>query len=231
MKSYDTIFFDLDHTLWDFETNARETLREMFEHFDLKKLGFEAPDQVISEYEKINESLWVKYRAHEIDKATLRDSRFRMLLELVEHTDHELAANLNTHYLTHCPQKTTLMDGATEVLEELSTKYPLHIISNGFVEAQFVKLKNSGLEQYFQQVILSEEVGHQKPQPGIFKAALDRTNSKKHSSIYIGDHIDTDVKGAINFGMDVVFFNPKEVRDAHNATHEVTHLRELLRIF
>ncbi len=230
MKKYNTIFFDLDHTLWDFKTNARITISEMYDHFEMKRMGFAQSQDVYQEYERINESLWVRYRLNEIDKATLRHERFSKLISLVGIDDKDLAEKLNEHYMTECRIKTNLMPGARDVLENLSERYPLHIISNGFKEAQLIKLKTCDIERYFDQVILSEEVGYQKPQQGIFREAVKRAGADKQTSIYIGDHIETDVIGAINFGMDVVFYNPDGVTHNEKATHEVRALKELIRI-
>lgn len=227
MKRYEAIFFDLDHTLWDFRTNARLTLSEMFDHFEMKKLGFKSVDQVVQEYERINEMLWAKYRAGMVDKASLRRERFGLLLNSAGITDETLSKKLNAHYMRECPQKQHLVDGAEDLLKTLAAGYQLHIISNGFRESQYIKLRNTGILPLFGEIILSEDVGYQKPQPEIFAEAIKRARIGKEAGIYIGDHIETDVKGALNFGMDVVHFNPDKIDHPVKATFEIHRLAEL----
>jgi len=227
---YQHIFFDLDHTIWDFKSNSREVLRDIFEQFRLAQFGVAHSSEFIDAYERINEELWAKYRVHQIDKAELRYSRFIEVLKFWNVKDLELAATINEYYLSESPFKTGLMPGARKILDHLAGKYELHLITNGFKEIQQIKIDTCGIRKYFKELIISEEVGVQKPHPKIFRTSETRTGAKTHECIYIGDHPESDVKGSQNAGWDQVWYNPEKVTYAVEPTYEIAHLDELLQI-
>jgi putative hydrolase of the HAD superfamily len=230
MSRYQHIFFDLDHTLWDFERNSRETLKQIFENFHLDAACESAAD-FIEAYERINEQLWAQYRAGRLDKPTLRNSRFKFVLESIAPDLLNLATDMNEYYLHESPRKPHLMPGAAEILDALAEQYPLHIITNGFEEVQQVKMKVSGLEPYFNTRTISEKIGVLKPHPKVFLSALELANAKSMESIYVGDHLESDVLGSKNVGMDQVYFNPSKVEHGEQPTYEISKLLELKEVF
>lgn len=221
------IFFDLDHTLWDFETNSRETLKEIFSEFKLDRLGIPAPESFIETYIRINHDYWELYRKHLVSKSRLRHERFSKTFEAFGIPEQEMPSQIPDFYIQVCPTKSTLMPNAIAVLEYLSTHYPLHIITNGFKETQRVKMRNSGIEKYFDVVIFSEEVKAHKPNPVIFDAGLKRAGANSRDSVFIGDNLEADVLGSRNAGLSPVFYNPLKIEHKENLNHEIEDLIEL----
>ena len=154
---YKHIFFDLDHTLWDFNKNSSETLEELFELYSLKELGIHAFEDFIKMYRKVNDEKWDLYRKGEINKQELRATRFHDTLLSFEIDHPELAAQIDHDYIQKSPHKTNLFPHTHDVLKYLSKKYVLHIITNGFSEVQVIKMSASGLHTYFRYKITSEE--------------------------------------------------------------------------
>ena len=231
MSKYNHIFFDLDHTLWDFKTNSRKMLETLFHEFDLARYGVENHATFIETYEQINESFWADYRKGLVDKQTLRNERFPRTLTTWEIGDRDLAHALNEEYLKRSPQQSTLFPNALETLDYLLTKYDVHLITNGFKEVQTTKLRSSKLDGYFKTITTSEDVGVLKPHPKVFHTALNDANAEIHDSIYVGDHFESDVLGSKNVGMDQVFFNPEGAIHPPEATYEIKDLKELQDLF
>lgn len=221
------VFFDLDHTLWDFETNSREALSEIFDLFELKNRRVRSALDFIHVYERVNEKMWAQYREGTLSKAKLRSGRFPKALSSFNIYDDQLAEKINDYYLEHSPLKTNLFDHTHRVLEYLNSKYSLNIITNGFEEVQQVKMKNSDLNQYFDKVITSEMVGVRKPDPKIFEHALSEANAKAEASVMVGDDLVADVQGAMQMGLKGVFFNPKETKHGATVHKEVFCLSEI----
>lgn len=226
-KTYKHIFFDLDHTLWDFTSNSRKTLAVLFTEFGLERLGIPDFDTFMSHYEKVNEALWVKYRAGQIDKPTLRNGRFPKAFEKWGIVNDRLSREINERYLQDGPRQSGLMPNSIEVLEYLTRRYGIHLITNGFKEVQATKLRSSGLEGRFETITTSEEVGVLKPNIRVFEHAMRLANSLPEQSVYVGDHYETDVVGSRNAGIDQVFFNPNEHESPGDATFEIRDLAEL----
>jgi YjjG family noncanonical pyrimidine nucleotidase len=204
------IFFDLDHTLWDFETNANETLRELYVVYSLQNFSDKTVEDFIALYQKNNDALWDLYRDHKIEKALLRTKRFTDTFIEMGVADQDVPTTIWDRYLEICPTKTTLLPGARETLDYLASKYKLHLITNGFAETQRRKLKHSNLNHYFKTLTISEEVGVQKPHPLIFKTALQNAGSSQTTGTYIGDNEIADVLGGLNSGWKVYWYNPKD---------------------
>ncbi len=202
------IFFDLDHTIWDFEANANETLRELYNLYKLSRYAEHSEDDFVNIYKIKNDALWDLYREHKIEKSLLRTKRFTDTFEEMGVPSNEIPTDIWDKYLDICPTKTRLMPGAIETLDYLAGKYTIHLITNGFAETQRRKLKHSNLEQYFNSLTISEEVGVQKPHPLIFKTALENAGSKMKTSTYVGDNINADIKGGLNSGWRVFWLNP-----------------------
>jgi putative hydrolase of the HAD superfamily len=228
LRTIKHIFFDLDHTIWDFDRNAQETLLELYEVHQLKVLGLNSATEFIERYTENNHQLWTKYHLGEITKDTLRAERFRKtFIELgikPEHVPHQFEDD----YVKMSPTKTGLFDGAEQVLTYLQKKYSLHIISNGFKETTLIKMDVSRLNPYFNHVIISEDVGVNKPHPTIFQYALDKAGAKKEESIMIGDSLEADIRGAQNFGMTAIYFNPLNALQPEDVSWQINHLNELL---
>lgn len=222
------IFFDLDHTIWDFDRNAEETLMELFEKYNLPALGLASPQNFIQTYTENNQLLWAEYHLGKITKEALRSQRFSKTFiqlgvkpELVPHQFEE-------DYVRISPTKTNLFEGSEKVLAYLQESYSLHIISNGFKETTLTKMDLSGLNPYFKNVIISEDVGVNKPDKAVFEYALEKAGAKKEESIMVGDSIEADIRGAQNFGMRAIFFNPLNREKPQDVLWQITHLEELL---
>jgi putative hydrolase of the HAD superfamily len=230
MKKYAHIFFDLDNTLWDFERNSRETLNELYHKHRLADLGVSSPEFFILTYQERNTMMWEQYRLGKIDKETLRNKRFAftfwdMGLE-AELAPMELAED----YIRLSPKKNYLFPHAHETLSYLQTKYSLHIITNGFQEAQYIKLDSAGLSKYFSEIIISEHTGFKKPDAQIFHHSAQKANAVKEECLMIGDGLEVDVAGARNAGWDTVFFNPNKITHDENTTYEISSLDQLTKI-
>ncbi len=198
------IFFDLDHTLWDFDRNSGLAFERVF-----KKHNIELPlPEFLEAYEPINLVYWKKYREERVTKEELRRGR---LTEAFAHFDVSFpVAEIDAIagcYIAELPINNHLFQGTVEILEYLLQKYRLHIITNGFEEVQYLKLNNSGIKKYFSTITTSEEVGLKKPHPSIFQAALAKAGALAQHSVMIGDSFEADVLGAANAGMHSVFFN------------------------
>jgi putative hydrolase of the HAD superfamily len=228
---YQHLFFDLDHTIWDFDKNAEETLHELYQTYGLRDLGLHSPDLFIQTYTDNNHRLWADYHLGRISKEELRKTRFSKTFldlglqpELIPH-------QFEDDYVRICPTKTNLFPEAHETLAYLQEKYVLHIISNGFRESTEMKIELSDLSQYFENIIISELVGVNKPDTAIFQHALDLANAECSHSLMIGDSLEADIRGALRFGMDAIYFNPgrgEKPEDVPQQIHHLSELRELL---
>lgn len=225
------LFFDLDHTLWDFDRNAEETLSELFDIYRFRDLGFSSADVFIESYTRNNQLLWAQYHLGEIDKDHLRKARFSNTFEELGVEPHLFPRQFEVDYLSMCPLKTHLFPNAIETLNYLKEKYVLHLISNGFKEASATKIETTGIANYFFQVVISENVGVHKPHPKIFEYALNAAGTNKEASVMIGDSLEADIRGAQNFGMDAIFFNPKGMETPADVKFEISELSELTRLF
>ena len=227
---YQHLFFDLDHTLWDFEANSRLTLQEIHAHFNLENYSISLPD-FISKYEINNARMWNDYRNGKMSQETLRVERFRQTLSQLGVKNKELSHEIALYYVFHSPKKTQLLPNTIEVLNYLMPKYKLHIITNGFEEVQYQKLENSKLSAYFDVIVTSEQSGAKKPHPSIFKYALKCANTNAQYAAMIGDNQRIDIEGAQKIGMDGVLFNPNMEELVVQPKFHVRQLAELKNIF
>lgn len=207
-KTYKHIFIDLDKTLWDFESNAFDTFREIFEKYSLDEKGIEDLDKFLSIYSSINEMLWGLYRENQIKKEVLNIKRFEMTLNEFGIDDLILATHIAEDYVNISPQKTILFPAVHEALQKLNGCYELHIITNGFEEVQQKKLDNCDLRKYFTTITTSEGAGVKKPERGIFDHAFSLSGALPEESLMIGDDIKVDIAGARNAGMGQMLFSP-----------------------
>ena len=198
------VFFDLDHTLWDFDKNSALTFQKIF---DIHKVNVHFED-FIKVYEPINLRYWKLYRDEQIDKSSLRYGRLKDAFdELNYKIDDALINQLSIDYISYLGTFNHLFEGTVDLLDYLYPKYELHIITNGFEEVQLRKMTSSNINQYFRTITNSEIAGVKKPNPIIFDHALKVANAKPDESIMIGDSFEADILGALNVGYDAIFFN------------------------
>jgi putative hydrolase of the HAD superfamily len=229
-KPYKHIIFDLDRTLWDFDTNMSETMEYLFATYLVNKIDA-TPLQFMLQFNKVHEMLWEQYRKGLLNKTKLRDGRFNLTLKHFGIKDIELARTLNQQYLLICPAKNNLFPHTIETLDYLKGRYGLHILTNGFIKTQEKKIRNCGLNAYFHTVFSSETIGYNKPDPRIFAHAINSLNARKQECIMIGDDFVIDIMGARNFGIDQVYFNPNRMPVAKKPTYEIRSMDELRAIF
>ena len=229
---YKDLFFDLDHTIWDFELNSKETLWDLHLKYELEAKGINNFDEFYNIYSVHNHRLWDRYSKGFIKQEELRWKRIYLSLLDYKIADEALSKEMSLDYLTILPDKKNLFPYTIEILEYLKSKnYTMHLITNGFESVQFKKIKNSNLADYFTEVITSEASNSLKPNKEIFEYALKASNAKLETSIMIGDNEDADIQGAINVGMDSIFVNHLQIQPTVPATHTITHLKELENIF
>ncbi len=234
---YKHLFFDLDHTLWDFEANARVTLSELYNSLKLEERGVNDFDRFHKNYLEHNEKLWERYRNGFIKQQDLRVKRMWLTLLDFKIADEPLAKIMSDQFLDLLPTRTLLFPYTKEILAYLSAKnYQLHLITNGFEVTQHSKLKHSGLAPFFKEVITSEGSNSLKPKKEIFDYAFQKTGAAPKESIMIGDTIDVDILGAVNAGIDQVHVNhltkePVLLADNKLPTFTVYSLKELEEIF
>lgn len=231
--NYRHLFFDLDHTLWDFDANAMETLADVYKDLDLPTAGINDFELFCKHYLHHNAVLWDRYHHGYISADDLKWKRmWRTLLEF-KNGSEELAKKMSTYFLEVLPTKQNLFPYTHEILQHLKEKeYKLHLITNGFEKTQWRKLDNSQLGQYFEEVITSETSNSVKPNKEIFEYALRITGAELTESIMIGDNLDADIQGAINAGMDSIFVNHINAElKGIKPTYVITHLKELEEIF
>jgi putative hydrolase of the HAD superfamily len=228
VKRYRHVFFDLDHTLWDFRANSRETLQELFIELHLERAGVPDADALIAVYEEINADLWRSYEAGRIPKEVLRVLRFRNTLASFGVRGSRLVEQLASGFLQRCPRKGRLNPGVRSLLNELAPDHALHVITNGFLEVQQVKLRSSGISDLFQVVLTSEQAAAAKPDPRIFHKALDLAGASAAESLMVGDDPRNDIEGACGVGMDQAHYvaDPRVIPDS-GSTYRFAHFDEL----
>jgi putative hydrolase of the HAD superfamily len=229
---YKHLFFDLDHTLWDFDSNSREALYDIYYSLSLADAGVNDFDLFHKLYLGHNERLWDKYRKGQMKVDDLRWKRMAVTLLEFKNGDESLARKMGISFLEILPTKKKLFPDTMEVLNYLTDKkYALHLITNGFEKTQHHKLKTSGIDHFFSEVITSEGSNSLKPHPEIFDYAILKTGASKKESIMIGDTPEVDVLGAREAGIDQIYVNHTGNQEAVKATYTVYSLKELMGIF
>lgn len=230
MQRYRNLFIDLDDTIYDFSAASRESFHETYDLLHYERY-FDSFEQYMQIYEPYNLELWRIYGEGKITKAELNRRRYLHPLETVGVNDPQLAETFCHEALGRIPTKNKLVDGAMELLEYLRPKYRMHILSNGFKELQSHKMRTSGILHYFDSLILSEDIGINKPRRELFEYALEKSGSQVSDSIMIGDMFDTDIAGAAGVGMEQIYYNPKEKKGhPFTPTYEVNHLLQIKEI-
>ncbi|WMW77476.1 YjjG family noncanonical pyrimidine nucleotidase [Flavobacterium sp. 20NA77.7] len=217
------IFFDLDHTLWDFDKNAELAFERIFveNRIDLPIKKF------IEVYNPINQAYWKLYQVNEVSHETLRYGRLKDSFDSCKLTiSDELLFKISDDFISYLPLNNHLIEGTLETLNYLQANYQLHIITNGFAHVQESKMINANLNRFFKTITNSEMAGHKKPHQTIFQYALKEANAQKHESIMIGDSWEADVEGALNFGMKVIYFNP----NSNKLQRQVLQIEKLIEL-
>ena len=220
------LFFDLDHTLWDFDKNSGFAFDTIFKNqgFDISLQDF------LNIYIPRNQHYWKLYQVNQISHQDLRYYRLKDVFDALHfEVSDEVIHKLSDDYIKYLPEYNHLFDGAIELLDYLKPNYQLHIITNGFSEVQDKKLNNSNIGHYFETITNSELAGQKKPNPIIFDYALGNAKASKQESIMIGDSFEADILGALDFGIDAIFFNEHKTEIKHDV-YQVNHLLELKNI-
>ena len=230
MTKYRNLFIDLDDTVYDFSAASRESFLETYVQLRYERF-FDSFEHYMSIYEPYNLELWRIYGEGKITKEELNRRRYSYPLEVVGVHDQQLADTFCLEALGRIPTKGNLVPGAIELLEYLRPKYRMYILSNGFKELQSRKMQTAGIDKYFDAVILSEDIGVNKPDRRLYEHALGTTSSKPEESLMIGDMFDTDIVGAANSGIDSIYFNPKgKTGHPFAPTYEVKKLLDIKEI-
>jgi len=220
MKSITHIFFDLDHTLWDTDKNAKESLKELHEEIKIQDDFNVSFDLFHATYQKHNDVLWKKYAKHEVTKEDVRINRFKNTLEELNVFDDSINEFFASHFVIRTPLKKNLIEGAIELMEVVKNRYTLSIITNGFKEVQYIKMEESGLRKYFEHIFISEEVGHNKPSPDIFKYAMDKSGAAEpENCLMIGDSLEADIYGSTSVGMKAIYLSPESTIDSNEKNY------------
>ena len=232
-SKYKDLFIDFDDTLYDTYGNAVIALGELFRHFNLGRF-FSSEEQFTSPYWKTNVELWDQYAHGQISRDYLMVERFRRPLAVaMPEPSAEFCLQVSDVFLDLCSQKSGVVPGAHALMEHLKARgYGLHLCSNGFHEVQYRKLRASNLLDFFDNVILSEDAGANKPSPDFFAFALRKSGANPDSTLMIGDNLSTDIRGAMNSGIDAMFFNrfPDHPADVHDVKYVVTSLDQIRQI-
>ena len=198
------VFFDLDHTLWDFEKNSDLTFHKVF---DKQQVQGNLQD-FLSVYKPLNREFWKLYREEKISKEALRYQRLKKAFDAINYSiSDRLIDVVAEEYIEYLPHFNHLFEHTFEVLDYLKPKYQLHIITNGFEEIQTKKMQSSNIHHYFDKIITSESVGVKKPNPKVFEHAIQVANARIENSIMIGDSVEADIEGALQVGMKAIHCN------------------------
>src|SRR6185312_4816445 len=216
------------HTLWDFNANAEESLKEIYRFFNLESKAISTFQQFYSIYINHNATLWSRFEKGYISVEELKWKRmWRTLLDF-QIADERLSKEMSEYFLKILPQKKRVFEYTYEILEYLTEKkYSLHLITNGFEKTQKIKLESAGLTKYFKNVVTSEISNSVKPKKEIFEYAIAKAKCSMKESIMIGDNLNADILGAKNAGMDSVFVNHINAEANETPTYTIHHLREL----
>jgi len=208
MKGIEHIFFDLDHTLWDYDRNSENALNELYHLYSLDQLGLRPKSRFIEVFHSANLKVWNLFDENRMNRSELRNKRMELVYEefglFLDPPD-----GFHETYYSICSKGNHLIPGTLEILNWLKQKYRLHIITNGFEDAQYEKLRNSGIADFFETVTTSEGAESKKPDPVYFEFALNQAAAKIENSLVIGDGLRTDIAGARRFGLPVIWYNPE----------------------
>ena len=225
--NYKFLFFDLDHTLWDYHANSTKALTQLFHKYSLDS-NFESATEFISIFNRHNDLLWEAYRQGNIKKDELRYKRFRDTFAEKELDNKELPLEIGDLYLEITPRLNTLFPHAIETLDYLASRgYEMYILTNGFLKTQEIKLENASIDKYFRKIFSSDELGINKPHKDFFHWVISSLHANKKDCLMIGDDEKVDVGGAKNYGIEAVWFNSFDKRKAEKAIITISDLAQL----
>jgi len=227
---YKHLFFDLDHTLWDFDRNSAESIAELYDTFALAKLGISSVDTFSNHFIRINKQLWADYDKNLITHGYIRENRFPMVFQAMGVDCGNIHLAMNDEYLQLLPRKKHLLESAQDVLDYLQHRYQLHIITNGFADIQAIKLESAGITHYFEHIVTNGVVNAKKPDPAIFQYALDISGASASESLMIGDNYEADILGGKRAGLDTLFYDQVGTPVDESPTYTIRHWRELMAI-
>ena len=236
MKQYKAIFLDWDDTIGDWTTAEHKALQDIYATYRLDRL-YPTFEDYLNAYKPYNLELWGMYGRGEVTKEWLHLQRFLRPLQVNGANDEDdamvnLAHAMGAEFLRLTNKYFCLMPDAEKVVKYLVAKYPLTIISNGFKEVQYYKFEHSGLAPYFTHTLISEEVGINKPQPGIFEIALQRNGITAEEAVMVGDSYASDIAGAKAAGIDQVWIRNErlEIKEGETATFIVPNITDIIHI-
>ena len=223
------LFFDLDHTLWDFEKNSEICIKQIYEHHRAIFPAEVEFDVFFQKFSTINSAMWNQLDLSLITHEYLRTFRFQKVLQALSiEIDESFSLELNQMLLDLLPHQHHLMDDAFDTLEVLAQRgYKMHIISNGYQDIQIKKMKSGGIHHFFDQIINNDIAGSRKPENAIFDFELYKANADVTNSIMIGDNLIADIEGAKKAGLRTIYFNPE---NDGNDTENISELKYLLEI-
>jgi 2-haloacid dehalogenase len=224
MKHYPWLWFDADNTLFDYNRAESTALRNTFQLYNLP-----VDDASMATYREINQKLWHALEKGEIKPDVLRVKRFEQFLHAVGRDASP--ESMSNSYIEQLAQRTELIDGTLEVLQKLKATRRFALITNGLTTVQRGRLSLSPLKEFFEVVVISEEIGAAKPHSAFFEVAHERSGHPPKSDVLvIGDSLSSDIRGGVDFGVDTCWFNPhgESLPDGLAVTYEIRSLRELL---
>ena len=227
---YKHLFFDLDHTLWDFDRNSAESIAELFETFRLADVGIASAAEFSRHFIAVNRQLWADYDRNIITHGYIRQNRFPMVFRSLGVDESAIQVDLNAEYLHLLPRKPHLLESARTVLDYLKGRYTMHIITNGFADIQAVKMDSAEISHFFTHVVTNGVIDAKKPDPVIFQYALEISGADVAESLMIGDNYEADILGAKGVGMDTVFYNTAGAVVGDPPTYDIRHWNELMAI-
>ena len=231
--NYKYLFFDLDHTLWDYTANSEETLRELYQKYELGQLGGFCSDTFCKTFDTVNRELWVQNESGKLGRDELRSQRFVRVLSALgaNSVDEGVTLGLDRDFMALCPAKPGLLPYAREVLEYFHRRYSLYVLTNGFRDVQDIKLRAAGIDRYFKGVFTAEDAGAAKPDAAFFKHVLLAVGGKAEDCLMVGDNLKADIIGALSAGIDSVYYNPFKRSYNVPVQQEIHCLSELMKLF
>ena len=227
---YKHLFFDLDHTLWDFDRNSAESIAELFDTFRLADVGIASAAEFSRHFIAVNRQLWADYDRNLITHGYIRQNRFPMVFRSLGVDESAIQVDLNAEYLHLLPRKPHLLESARAVLDYLKGRYTMRIITNGFADIQAVKMDSAEISHFFTHVVTNGVIDAKKPDPVIFQYALEISGADVAESLMIGDNYEADIMGAKGVGMDTVFYNTAGAVVSDPPTYDIRHWNELMAI-
>lgn len=230
---YKVIFFDLDHTLWDYTTNSEETLKELYLKWELEQLGGFCTQRFCQTFDSINRQLWGQHESGKLSREQLRRQRFVQVLSALGHEQvpAHITSGLHQDFMLLCPAKPGLLPYAREVLEQYHKRFPLYVLTNGFRDVQDIKLAAAGIDHYFSGVFTAEDAGVAKPHVAFFEYVLEKIEARPQDCLMVGDNLKADIIGAASAGIDTIYYNPHKRSYFVPVQRDVQCLSELLRLF